>query len=180
MDAVADAVAKRQGLTVPVTEGVRLPVRLAPLERVAVEDLVGVHGELLVLLEEGVCAPEFVVVMVADIVPELVKEGVEVEELVTVDVAVPVLDAVSEEEPDPVFVEEGVLIPVLNDEPVLLTVVVPDPVFVPVPEPVLVALTVRLLVPLCVDVVVRAAVWDGVGDTVLNALREGLIVDVDE
>jgi len=161
-------------------EGVRLPVGLAPLERVAVEDLVGVQVGLLVVLEEGVCAPEFVVVMVADIVPELVKEGVEVEELVTVCVAVADWDADPDPDPEPVPVTEPVLVLVLVLEPVLVLVPVPVLVLVLVPVPVFVALSVRLLVLVQDEVVVLAAVGLAVPDPVTNALREGLVVGVDE
>jgi len=180
MDVAVAVAISRHALTVPVMEGVRLPVRLAPKDRVVVEVLVGVRVGLLVLLEEGVSAPEFVVVMVALIVPELVKEDVWVEEVVIVCEFVPVWDAESDEEPDPVFVEEGVQVPVKVPAPVPVGVLVPVPVRVLVPVPVFVALVVKVPVPVCVGVRVAAAVKDGVPDPVLAALREGLVVDVDE
>ena len=142
--------------------------------------MVGVRVGLLVLLEEGVCAPVFVVVMDALVVPERVKEAVELEELVTVCAAVADWDADPDRDPDPVFVEEGVPVPVPVLEPDILDVVVPEPVPVLVLEPVFVALRVRLLVLVWVDVSVWLDVCEGVWDTVLNALREGLTVDVDE
>ena len=49
---------------------------LAPTERVAVDDFVEVMVGLLVIDEDGVTAPEFVVVMVAEVVPVLVTEAV--------------------------------------------------------------------------------------------------------
>ena len=55
---------------------VRVPVPLAPTERVAVDDFVEVMVGLLVIDEDGVTAPEFVVVMVAEVVPVLVTEAV--------------------------------------------------------------------------------------------------------
>jgi hypothetical protein len=59
-----------------VREEVRVPVGVAPTERVAVEDLVGVIVKVAVLLEEGVGYPELVVVMDTLVVPVVVKEGV--------------------------------------------------------------------------------------------------------
>ena len=142
--------------------------------------MVGVQVALLVLLEEGVRAPVFVVVMDALVVPERVKEAVELEELVMVCVAVADGDVDPDPDPDPVFVEVGVPVPAPVLEPVLDCVPVRVPVPVLVLDPVFVALGVRLLVLVWVDVSVWLDVCDGVPDTVLNALREGLAVVVDE
>ena len=87
---------------VPDVEGLRVPVTLAPVEREAVVDLVGVKVGDAVTLVEGVGCPEFVVDRVALDVTVAVLEAV--------CVAVPVAVASADREAVGVAVEEVVAV----------------------------------------------------------------------